>query len=83
MDNRVSERFRWLAKAVAGLVLTGAGLCLCIDAGLDRARGGPWVAYGTASLVIFQSGLCLMIDSLRHRIRADAPPQGPGPARGA
>jgi hypothetical protein len=76
MDRRPSERTRWLLKAVAGLVLTGAGLCLCIDAGLDRAGGAPWFAYGTASLVVFQSGLCLMVDSLRHRLRAETPPPG-------
>lgn len=69
-----TERTRWLGKSIGGLVLTGAGLCLSIDAGLDRANGHPWFAYGTAALVVFQSGLCLMIDALRHRIRSDAPP---------
>jgi hypothetical protein len=69
-----NERARWLAKSVGGLLLTGAGLCLSIDAGLGRANGQPWFIYGTAALVVFQSGLCLMIDSLRHRIRSDTPP---------
>ena len=63
------ERYRWLGKAVGGLILTGAGLSLCIDAGFQRFRGEPWFAYGTFALVLFQSGLCLMIDSLRHRLR--------------
>jgi hypothetical protein len=61
------ERNRWLGKAVGGLILTGAGLSLCIDAGIQRFLGQSWFAYGTAALVVFQSGLCLMIDSLRHR----------------
>lgn len=68
---RDTERYRWLAKAVGGLILTGAGLSLCIDAGFLRFRGEPWFAYGTAALVVFQSGLCLMIDSLRHRLRQE------------
>lgn len=68
---RARERTLWLGKAVGGLVLTGAGLSLCIDAGFLRFRGEPWFGYGTAALVVFQSGLCLMIDSLRHRLRQD------------
>lgn len=68
---RVRERNLWLGKAVGGLILTGAGLSLCIDAGFQRFRGEPWFAYGTAALAVFQSGLCLMIDSLRHRFRQE------------
>lgn len=64
------QRYLWLGKAVGGLVLTGAGLSLCIDAGFHRFRGETWFTYGTAALVVFQGGLCLMIDSLRHRIRS-------------
>jgi hypothetical protein len=62
---------RWFIQSVTGLLLTGAGLCLAIDAGFQRASGGTWVAYGTFSLAVFQAGLCLMIDSIRFRIRSD------------
>jgi hypothetical protein len=68
---RARERNLWMGKAVGGLILTGAGLSLCIDAGFLRFRGEPWFVYGTAALVVFQTGLCLMIDSLRHRLRQD------------
>ena len=68
---RTRERNLWLGKAVGGLILTGAGLSLCIDAGFLRFRGEPWFVYGTSALVVFQTGLCLMIDSLRHRLRQD------------
>jgi hypothetical protein len=63
------SKIRWLSLSVAGLLLTGAGICMCIDAGFVRSRGGEWFWYGTFSLVVFQSGLCLMIDSIRYRMR--------------
>jgi hypothetical protein len=61
---------RWLTQAVAGLLLTGAGLSMAIDAGAIKAQGGEWFWYGTFALVVFQSGLCLMVDSLRFHIMA-------------
>ena len=68
MQNKDSKR--WFIQSVSGLLLTGAGLCLAIDAGFCRASGGAWFWYGTLSLVVFQAGICLMIDSIRHRIRS-------------
>ncbi len=62
---------RWFIQSVAGLILTGAGLCLSIDAGFSRASGGEWFWYGTFSLVVFQAGVCMMIDSIRFRIRSE------------
>lgn len=61
---------RWLVQAIAGLLLTGAGLSMAIDAGAIKSQGGEWFWYGTFALVIFQSGLCLMVDSLRFHIMA-------------
>ena len=61
---------RWLMQAIGGLLLTGAGLCMAIDAGAVKSQGGEWFGYGTLSLVVFQSGLCLMVDSLRFHILA-------------
>ena len=54
---------KWLIQSSLGLVLTGAGLCLAIDAGFEKFQGNPWVLYGTAALVVFNSGLCLTIDA--------------------
>lgn len=63
------NRKRWFFQSVMGLLLTGAGLSACIDAGLVKLQGGHWFWYGTVSLLIFQSGLCLLIDSLRYKIQ--------------
>lgn len=61
---------KWLIQSSIGLVLTGAGLCLAIDAGFEKFQGNPWVLYGTAALVVFNSGLCLTIDAgLNYYIR--------------
>lgn len=67
---RNKDLLRWFIQSVSGLLLTGAGLCLAIDAGFSRASGGDWFWYGTFSLVVFQAGVCLMIDSVRFRIRS-------------
>ena len=50
-------------QAVGGLLLTGTGLSMAIDAGTVRAKKGNWFTYGTLALVIFQAGLCLVIGS--------------------
>lgn len=58
---------RWIIQAVTGLLLTGSGLSMAIDAGISKSQGGEWFWYGTGALVIFQAGLCLVIDSTRFR----------------
>jgi len=58
---------RWLIQAVSGLLLTGSGLSMAIDAGLTKMQGGNWFWYGTIALIVFQSGLCLLIDSVRFK----------------
>ncbi|MEY4954083.1 MAG: hypothetical protein RI981_168 [Bacteroidota bacterium] len=58
---------RWVLQATSGLLLTGSGLSMAIDAGMNKLQGGEWFWYGTGSLVIFQAGLCLLIDSIRHK----------------
>ena len=68
---RNKESMRWFMQSVSGLIFTGAGLCLAIDAGFSRASGGEWFGYGTFSLVVFQAGICLMIDAIRFRIRSE------------
>jgi high-affinity Fe2+/Pb2+ permease len=58
---------RWIIQAVFGLLLTGSGLSMAIDAGISKSQGGEWFWYGTGALVVFQAGLCLVIDSTRFR----------------
>lgn len=57
---------RGLIQAVGGLLLTGTGLSMAIDAGFVRMKGGKWFGYGTAALVVFQTGLCLVVGSTRN-----------------
>lgn len=66
----VSSKKRWRIQAVAGLLLTGSGLSMAIDAGLSKMQGGNWFWYGTMALVVFQSGLCLVVDSVRFKNEA-------------
>ena len=53
-------------QAVGGLLLTGAGLSMSIDAGSVRTKGGKWFWYGTVALIVFQAGLCLVAGSVRE-----------------
>lgn len=59
MKNKTS----WLLQATLGLLLTGAGLSMAIDAGFERYNGHAWVLYGTIALVVFNAGLCITIDA--------------------
>jgi hypothetical protein len=61
------KTLRWLIQSVSGLLLTGTGLSMCIDAGVNKLSGEPWFWYGTAGLVVFQAGLSLVIDGVRFR----------------
>ncbi|TFV94558.1 hypothetical protein E4S40_11110 [Algoriphagus kandeliae] len=63
----MSSKKRWFIQSVSGLLLTGTGLSMCIDAGLNKLSGDPWFWYGTAGLVVFQAGLSLVIDGVRFR----------------
>jgi|688.fasta_scaffold46801_5 NAD-dependent SIR2 family protein deacetylase len=60
---------KWLVQSITGLVLTGAGLSISIDAGLHKLRGLSWFWQGTLGLILFQAGICLMIDSLVAKMR--------------
>lgn len=53
-------------QAVGGLLLTGAGLSMAVDAGFVKAKGGKWFGYGTLALIVFQAGLCLVVGSTRY-----------------
>lgn len=63
------DLIKWLVQSITGLVFTGAGLSVCIDAGLEKLQGHSWFLSGTIGLIIFQTGLCLMIDSLVAKMR--------------
>ena len=58
---------KWILQASLGLILTGSGLSLAIDAGITKSQGGDWFFYGTLALIIFNAGLCLVIDAARFK----------------
>ncbi len=62
-----NSKIRWFLQAVGGLLLTGAGLSMAIDAGVLKSQGGDWFWYGTGALIVFQAGLCCLIDSIRYK----------------
>jgi len=51
------------------LLMTGAGLCMAIDAGFAKYANEPWVIYGTISLVIFNAGLCFIGQAVYHKTK--------------
>ncbi len=63
----MQNKKRWILQATLGLLLTGAGLSMAIDAGLTKNQGGNWFLYGTSALMVFQAGLCLVIDAPKHK----------------
>lgn len=69
MINTMKSKTRWFFQSISGLLLTGTGLCMTVDAGLEKYAGGERILYGTASLIVFQAGLCLLIDGLRFRLK--------------
>ena len=56
---RASRKTKWLLFSISGLLLTGLGLSLAIDAGIDKSNDLAWVMKGTIALIIFNSGLSL------------------------
>lgn len=65
-DSNKENNLQGPLQAVGGLLLTGAGLSMSIDAGSVKAKGGKWFWYGTLALVVFQAGLCLVAGSVRY-----------------
>jgi len=67
-----SRKSRWLIFSTIGLVLTGMGLCLAIDASILKESGAPtinWVVYGTGALVVFNSGISVFGQAIIERIK--------------
>ena len=63
----MQNKTRWILQATVGLILTGSGLSMSIDAGITKFQGGDWFFYGTGSLIVFQAGLCLVIDAAKFK----------------
>jgi hypothetical protein len=63
----MKNKTRWILQATSGLLLTGSGLSMSIDAGITKLHGGDWFFYGTGALIIFQAGLCLVIDAAKFK----------------
>jgi hypothetical protein len=63
----MKNKSKWILQASFGLILTGSGLSMAIDAGITKFQGGDWFYYGTGALLIFQAGLCLVIDAAKYR----------------
>jgi hypothetical protein len=53
------QKTKWLLFSITGLLLTGLGMSVAIDAGVNKYSHHPWVAEGTLALVIFNAGLSL------------------------
>ena len=62
-----NTKLKWLLQSAGGLILTGAGLSLAIDAGISKMKGGEWFWYGTGARVVVQAGLCFVIDYVRFK----------------
>ncbi|MFM1913237.1 MAG: hypothetical protein RIR51_1075 [Bacteroidota bacterium] len=58
---------RWLIQAISGILLTGTGLSMAIDAGFEKFQGNPYLLYGTFSLIIFMAGINLIIDADNYK----------------
>ncbi|MHA8074046.1 hypothetical protein ACRZ9O_05910 [Aquirufa sp. HETE-40SA] len=63
----MKNKSKWILQASFGLILTGSGLSMAIDAGITKFQGGDWFYYGTGALLIFQAGLCLVIEAAKYR----------------
>ena len=63
---------KWILFGALGLVLTGAGLSLAIEAAFVKhsADGGSlWIWYGTFALIVFNTGISIIGDAIYARIQ--------------
>ena len=68
MTKEMNNKTRWLILSPLGLVLTGLGLSITIDAGARRERGTSWFGRGTLGLVLFNAGLSVFGDAVKARV---------------
>jgi hypothetical protein len=59
VSNTPSRKIKWLLFSISGLLFTGLGLSLAIDAGIAKFQNQQWILKGTLALIIFNSGLSL------------------------
>lgn len=64
--NKASISLRGIIQATIGLLLTGSGLSMAIEAGLQKLQGNEWFWFGTFALIVFQAGLCVLIDAAKR-----------------
>jgi len=68
------KKKRWLMFSTTGLLLTGLGLSLTLDAAFFKQSGAPtlhWVSYGTVALSVFNSGISLFGQAVIERIKLE------------
>ena len=53
------RKAKWFLFSISGLLLTGFGLSLAIEAGIHKANNKDWLLQGTLALIIFNTGLSL------------------------
>lgn len=61
--NNQGLSIRGIIQASIGLLLTGLGLSMAIEAGLQKLQGDAWFWFGTTALIVFNAGLCVLIDA--------------------
>jgi hypothetical protein len=52
LDMKKNTKLRWLLQSAGGLILTGAGLSLAIDAGISKMQGGEVLVWNGGSRCI-------------------------------
>lgn len=62
---------RWFIQGTIGVLLTGAGICMVVEAGFYKQSNPEtwkWVAVGTGALIVLVGGLTLYVESLKYRV---------------
>ena len=65
---------RWVIQGTIGILFTGAGISMVVEAGFYKHSNPPtlyWVLAGTGALIVLMTGLVLFVDSVRYRIAWD------------
>jgi hypothetical protein len=53
------RKAKWFLFSISGLLLTGLGLSLSIEAGIHKANNQDWFLNGAFGLIAFNTGLSL------------------------
>ena len=63
---------RWFTQGTTGILLTGAGICMIVEAGFLKhgdVSQMKWITMGTLALIVYMAGLTLFVDSIKYKIR--------------